>query len=100
MAKKIIWSEEAQNDRKEILQYWKNRNKSIVYSQKLNKLFNEAAKIISAFPNIGKPSGYKSSRIKIVGDYLLVYKEFDTFISIITIWDTRQSPLRLEKILS
>ena len=99
MAKKIIWSETAQNVRKEILLYWKNRNKSLVYSRKLNKLFNDAADIIAAFPKIGKPSGYKDSRIKIVKDYLLVYKEFDAFISIITIWDSRQNPLKLEKIL-
>jgi len=50
MAKKLIWSETAQNDRKEILLYWKNRDKSLVYSRKLNKLFNDAAQIIAAFP--------------------------------------------------
>lgn len=99
MAKKIVWSQKAQNDRKEILLYWKNRNKSIVYSIKLNELFNDAAEIIATFPKIGKPSGYKDSRIKIVKNYLLVYKEFNSFISIITIWDTRQNPLKLEKIL-
>ena len=58
MAKKIIWSETAQNDRKEILLYWKNRNKSLVYSMKLNNLFNDAAEIIATFPKIDKPSGY------------------------------------------
>lgn len=99
MAKKIVWSEAAQNDRKEILLYWKNRNKSLVYSKKLNKLFNDAAEIIAKFPKIGKPSGYKDSRIKIVKDYLLVYKESETFVSIITIWDARQNPLKLTKIL-
>jgi hypothetical protein len=62
-------------------------------------LFNEAAQIISTFPKIGKPSGYKDSRIKIVKDYLFVYIEFDAFIIIITIWDARQNPLKIEKIL-
>src|SRR4051812_15911834 len=98
MAKKIIWSETAQKDRKEILLYWKNRNKSSAYSKKLNLLFNDAADIIASFPKIGKPSGYKDSRIKIVKDYLLIYKEFDTFISIITIWDARQNPIKLKNI--
>lgn len=99
MAKKIIWSEAAQDDRKEILQYWKNRNNSLVYSKKLNKLFNDAAEIIAKFPKIGKPSGYKDTRIKIVKDFLLVYKESENFINIITIWDSRQNPLKLTKIL-
>jgi toxin YoeB len=99
MAKKIIWSEAAQDDRKEILQYWKNRNNSLVYSKKLNKLFNDAAEIIAKFPKIGKPSGYKDTRIKIVKDFLLFYKESEDFINIITIWDSRQNPLKLTKIL-
>ena len=89
----------AQHDRKEILSYWIDRNKYSVYSKKLNLLFIDAVKINAKFPKIGKPSGYKESRIKIVKDYLLVYIEFDTFISIITIWDARQNPIKLEQIL-
>ena len=99
MAKKIVWSAKAQHDRKEFLQYWKKRNQSTSYSKKLNCLFNEAADLISKFPKIGKRTGYKDTRIKIVRDYLMVYKEYDTQISIITIWDGRQDPLKLERIL-
>ena len=40
-----------------------------MYSKKLNRLFNDAAEIIAVFPQMGKPSGYKDSRIKIVKDY-------------------------------
>lgn len=99
MVKKIIWSAKAQNDRKEILLYWKARNKSSAYSVKLNHLFNDAANSIVKFPNIGKLTGYKDTRVKIVRDYLMVYKEYDSVITIITIWDGRQDPLKLEKIL-
>lgn len=99
MVKKIVWSAKAQNDRKEILQYWKKRNKSTSYSTKLNYLFNDAANLISKFPKIGKLTAYNDTRIKIVRDYLMVYKEYDTQIAIITIWDGRQDPLKLEKIL-
>lgn len=31
MAKKIVWTTKAENDRKAILDYWKNRNKSYAY---------------------------------------------------------------------
>lgn len=99
MAKKIVWSAKAQNDRMEILLYWKERNKSIVFSEKLNQLFNDATNAISKFPKIGKLTGHKDTRVKIVRDYLMVYKEYDSFISIITIWDGRQNPLKLIKIL-
>jgi ParE toxin of type II toxin-antitoxin system, parDE len=61
--------------------------------------FKEAAKAIADFPAIGRPSGYKDTRIKIVRDYLMVYKVLDTSIVIITIWDGRQHPLKLEKLL-
>ncbi len=99
MAKKIVWSAKAQNDRKEILEYWKERNKSILFSRKLNQLFNDAATAISKFPKMGKPTGHKDTRVKVVRDYLMVYKEYDSNISIITIWDGRQNPLKLVKIL-
>lgn len=99
MAKKIVWSEKAQNDRKEILLYWKERNKSSIYSRKLNILFINATTTIANFPNIGKLTGYQNTRVKIVRDYLIVYKELDTEIILLTIWDSRQNPLKLQKIL-
>ena len=99
MAKKIIWSTQSQNDRKEILLYWKTKNKSDSYSKRLNYLFTDATKTISKFPKIGKPTDYKDTRIKIIRDYLMIYKEFENFISIVAIWDSRQNPIKLEKIL-
>ncbi len=85
--------------KKEIFLYWNNRNKFTNYSKKLNQLFNISAEQIAKFPNIGKRSGCSDTRTKIIRDYLIVYKEFDQFISIITIWDARQDPLKLQKIL-
>ena len=54
MAEQIVWSLKAQKDRKEILYYWRKRNKSNEYSKKLNGLFKEALKLISDYPEIGK----------------------------------------------
>ena len=99
MVKKIVWSAKAQSDRREIFLYWNQRNKSTSYSRKLNYLFIDAANLIAKFPKIGKPSGYKDSRIKIVRDYLIVYKEYEDLILIVTVWDARQNPLALTKIL-
>ena len=99
MAKKIIWSSKAQNNRKEIFTHWNHRNKSNLYSLKLNLLFVDAINLIAKFPKIGKPTGYKETRVKLVRDYLMIYKEEESFIIIVTIWDGRQDPLKLEKIL-
>jgi addiction module RelE/StbE family toxin len=99
MAKQVIWSQRAQNDRKEILNYWKQRNKSSAYSKKLNELFKESIRIILDFPQIGKMTDDSKARIKIVRDYLIIYEETDTQIFILTIWDSRQDPDKLNKIL-
>jgi plasmid stabilization system protein ParE len=66
MAKQVIWSLRAQNDKKEILDYWRRRNKSDAYSKKLNELFKESIKIILDFPQIGKVTDDTKARIKIV----------------------------------
>ena len=99
MVKQVIWSLRAQNDKKEILDYWRQRNKSNTYSKKLNELFKESIKIILDFPQIGKVTDDTKARIKIVRDYLIIYEETETKIFILTIWDSRQDPDRLKKIL-
>jgi addiction module RelE/StbE family toxin len=99
MAKQVVWSPRAQKDRKEILEYWRLRNKSNTYSKKLNQLFKESAKIIADFPQIGKSTDEANARLKIVKDYLIIYEETETQIFILTIWDSRQDPDKLGTIL-
>ena len=99
MAKQVVWSPRAQKGRKEILEYWRLRNKSNTYSKKLNQLFKESVKIITDFPQIGKSTDDTNTRLKIVRDYLIIYEETETQIFILTIWDSRQDPDKLKKIL-
>jgi toxin YoeB len=82
MAKKVGWSLRAQNDRKKIFSYWNKRNKSNNYSIRLNRLFIEATKAISDYPKIGKITERENIRIKIVRDYLIVYKELENKIEV------------------
>jgi len=98
MAKEVVWSLRAQKERKEILEYWRLRNKSNSYSKKLNQLFKESVKIITDFPQIGKPTDDLNTRIKIVRDYLIIYEETESQIHILTIWDSRQDPEKLKNI--
>ena len=99
MAKEVVWSLRAQKERKEILEYWRLRNKSNTYSRKLNQLFKESVKLITDFPQIGKPTDDINTRIKIVRDYLIIYEETETQIQILTIWDSRQDPDKLKNII-
>lgn len=98
MARQVIWSRRAQNDKKEILDYWRRRNKSNTYSKKLNELFKESIQIIVDFPQIGKTTVESDTRIKIVRDYLIIYEETEMRILILTIWDSRQDPDKLKKL--
>lgn len=91
MAKQIIWSLRADSERIEILKYWNKRNKSTVYSKKLNFLFKEAIKLISIYPKIGKQTDDNIIRVKIVKDYLIFYElTQDNQIIILTIWDSKR----------
>lgn len=89
-ARKINWTKEANFERKEILTYWINRNKSKTYSIKLNKLFINTLKQISDDPKIGRKTNFENVRVKIVRDYLLFY-EFETKqIKVLALWDGRR----------
>ena len=91
MAFKIVWTFNARLDRKDIFSYWNNRNKSNVYSQKLNDLFNKHIESLLKFPNIGKRTNYRQIRFLIVRDYQIFYKIETQSILILRIWDSRQN---------
>jgi addiction module RelE/StbE family toxin len=97
MVKQVVWSLRAQKERKEILDYWRKRNKSNTYSKKLDKLFRESVRIIKDFPQVGKTTDEQSTRIKIVKDYFLIYDETETQILILTVWDSRRDPDKLKE---
>ncbi|MEO8820972.1 MAG: type II toxin-antitoxin system RelE/ParE family toxin [Ginsengibacter sp.] len=96
MAKKIIWSAKAQDDRKRIFTYWNKRNKSTRYSIKLNKLFEDAVIILADYPKIGKRTNKQNVRIKIARDYLIYFKELDEEIYILTIFSSHRNPANLK----
>lgn len=100
MAKKIIWTFSAQNDRKEIFLYWNKRNGSNAYSLKLNQLFIQASELLSIHSLTGRPTTIEDVRVKIVRDYLMVYRSTNAEIQILAIFDSRQNPDLLEDILS
>jgi toxin YoeB len=92
MAKrKIAWTEKANSERKEILSYWIERNKSKTFSAKLNLLFIEAINQIAEYPTIGRQTDLKNVRVKIVREYLVFYQFDSQFIAILSIWDNRRN---------
>jgi plasmid stabilization system protein ParE len=73
MAKKIEWTESSLRDRVSIYQFGLDRNKSEIYSQKLETLFKEAANLISQFPEVGIETDFPELRIKVIRQYKLFY---------------------------
>lgn len=75
MARRITWTPKAQQDRKEILRYWQERNQSNTYSKKLNQLIRKAVILIAAHPHIGRRTNIENVRVKLLRDYLIFYEE-------------------------
>jgi len=61
MAKrKIIWTQKADEERKQILAYWIVRNHSKTYSLKLNKLIKETLQITALYPDTGRKTNLEN----------------------------------------
>lgn len=95
MAKEIIWSSKALRDRAAISDYWRERNQSSAYSIELDNKFIKIVELISKNPKIGKRTD-RDARLKIAGDYHVIYRETHTSIDILRIWDARQDPEKLK----
>ena len=92
MAEKIIWTTLAKNELFDILDYWKNRNQSILYSQKLFQLIQNQINLIILFPEIGRKTNFENVRIKNIKDYLLFYEIKNSKLYILTIKSSKQNP--------
>jgi len=92
MAKEIKWTTKSIIDRVNIYKYWLERNQSNSYPEKLEKLFEKSAEIISQFPNIGTKTDYQDIYSKVVRDYKIFYRVNSDEIQILRVWDTRQHP--------
>jgi toxin YoeB len=96
MAKRIIWTEQAQFERQEILTYWFFRTGNKKYSTKLALQFRETVKYIALNNYMGRGTELEDVRVAVCGYYLLFYKLSNEFVSVITIFDNRRNPKDLD----
>jgi len=96
---KIIWTNIAVNQRNKIFEYWNNRNKNNSYSRKLNLTIYEKTEFLKHNPLIGILGDLSPYRVLHFGNYSLIYKNAPNIVYIIAIWDNRQNPSKLKKIL-
>lgn len=91
-ARKIVWTRFALESRTSIFFYWNKRNKSNIYSKKLNSQFQDSIKQLLFFPESSLKSNNENIRLKIASHFEIIYSFTDTHIFIMDIWDTRQNP--------
>ena len=98
--RKVVWTETAFRQRREILKYWTKRNKSPNYAENLIFLIRERIKVISQNLEAFKFSVFPNTGVSAMGHFSLYYKFFENQIIIIAFWDNRQNPKKLFKILN
>lgn len=99
MVRKVIWTERAHKERIAIFTYWNDRNESFIFSRKLNELIKDSLKLISKHPQIGQLTSKKNVRVKVLRDYLIVYEVTTREIIVLSLWDCRQNPKELGRII-
>lgn len=95
-SREIRWTIRATQNKLAIYEYWTQRNKSVLYAQKLEKLFNEIVKIAAIYPLAGIKTEIIDVRIQIIKDFKIVYRIKGNLLEVLTIWDTRQNPEKLK----
>jgi toxin YoeB len=95
VARKIIWTETAAHQRKEVLQYWKHRNKSNAYPKKLIKIINDRLHLLSEYPFLGRKTNHKDLREHTLGNYSIFFKVTPNRIIVAIFWDNRRNPKEL-----
>lgn len=92
---KIVWTSTAIKQRNYIFDYWNERNKSKIYSQKLNIKIKERIRLLKTNPNLGIKTEFKETRAISLGHFSVFYKKIDSSIVITAFWDNRQDPEKL-----
>ena len=93
MAKrKIVWSNRAKIRLYAILDFYIKRNRSKVYSNKLQKLISKEVNLLLKQPDLGLKTSEETTRGLIIQDYIVYYEITDEKIIIHSIWDCRQNP--------
>ncbi|MEM6525592.1 MAG: type II toxin-antitoxin system RelE/ParE family toxin [Bacteroidota bacterium] len=95
--KKIIWTNTAARQRRNILQFWVKQNKSNTYSLKLLRLSNEKTKLIAKNPKLFRLSEHPDTHVAAMGHFSIYYKITENEIIITAFWDNRQDPKKLLK---
>ncbi len=92
MAKRIVWTLQAKDERREILSYWFERTGNKKYSQKLAYQFRETVRYIAAHNYLGRATDVDNVRVAVSGNYLIFYRLSGELVEVVTVFDSRRNP--------
>ncbi|MFN8393449.1 MAG: type II toxin-antitoxin system RelE/ParE family toxin [Bacteroidia bacterium] len=92
MVRRVVWTESAIDQLKEILKYWTERNGSNAYSIKLRNGLRHLSRHIAKYPESGVLCENPNFRFRAYRFYEVYYRHTDTEIYIVLIWDGRRNP--------
>ncbi len=90
--KQVIWSNKAEIELTDVLQFYIDRNKSTRYSQKLLLSVEKITSYLIQNPYIGRLSDNGVTRVLVKSQFLIFYEVHLTTIEIVSFWDARQDP--------
>ena len=94
--RRIIWTATAKKQLQEIFEYFNFKNKSKLYSFKLNRIIQTELKSLLLQSNIGKKTDIVNVRGLLIENYFVFYEINQKDIVILSVWDTRQNPKKLK----
>ncbi|RCS28523.1 type II toxin-antitoxin system RelE/ParE family toxin [Polaribacter sp. WD7] len=89
--KEIVWSNNAKNELRKILEFYNERNGSKKYSLKILSETEEILKTLSKSEFIGRLTSNKKTRVIPMKVYLIFYEINENTIEVISFWDNRQN---------
>ena len=90
--KEVVWTELAEKELQNIINYWNQKNQSTKYTSTLRSNLSDLITLLSFHPNIGRRSiQRKSIRLKVfMTHFLLIYRIEIEKLYILDFWDSRK----------
>lgn len=95
--REVVWSDTALFQFKFILAYWKDKNKSNAFPEKILRQVSRQIALITKFPYLAPSVSETDFRRSILGNYSLIYEITPNQIYVVYFWDDRQDPLQYKK---
>jgi toxin YoeB len=98
--REIVWSETARHQLRYILAFWREKNKSNAYSDKILIQVSKHITLMIKFPFLATAITDTEFRRSILGHYSMLYVVHPQQIFILYFWDNRQDPQKFQKAIN